>query len=66
MNSIVNYFFYSNHPLIQIFYIIVAVGGYLTYVYFGFLPLFANNPNVSHADTAIGSIMALYCFYCFY
>ncbi|CAD8128147.1 unnamed protein product [Paramecium sonneborni] len=62
----IDYFFYSNHPLVQIFYVIVAVGGYLVYVYFGFLELFDDNLYVSHLDTAIGSTMALFCFYSFF
>ncbi|CAD8211756.1 unnamed protein product [Paramecium pentaurelia] len=62
----VDYFFYSNHPLVQIFYVLVAVGGYLVYLYFGFLELFGNNPFVSHLDTSIGSTMALFCFYSFF
>lgn len=50
----------------QIFYIFVAGGGYLVYLYFGFLELFDDNPLVSHLDSVLGSAMAVYCFHAFY
>ncbi|KAM3134979.1 hypothetical protein pb186bvf_012979 [Paramecium bursaria] len=61
-----NYFFYSNHPIVQIFYILVAVGGYILYVYYGFMQLFQNNPLVDNTNTMIGSFLAFISFHSFY
>ncbi|CAD8213879.1 unnamed protein product [Paramecium octaurelia] len=52
--------FFTNHPIVQIFYVIFAVEGYLIYLFFGCLTLFGNNSLVSHADTVIGQIMAFF------
>ncbi|CAK90969.1 unnamed protein product (macronuclear) [Paramecium tetraurelia] len=62
----IKYFFFTNHPIVQIFYVIVAMGGYLIYFFFGCFTLFGNNPFVSHVDTVIGSIMAILSFYSFF
>ena len=64
--SIINYIFNTNHPLIQYFYIIVAVGGYIVYSVYGFLSLFNDNPQVNYIHSIIGSILAFYSFFSYY
>ena len=60
---IANYVFYTNHPLVQFFYLLVAVGGFLVYCIYGFFAIFDGNPEVNHYHTLIGIGLALYSFY---
>lgn len=64
--GIVNYVFYTNHPLVQFFYLLVAVGGYIVYALYGFLHLFNKNPEVNEIHSMIGTVLALYSFYSYY
>jgi hypothetical protein len=38
-----NYLCNTNHPLVQIFYLLVAVGGFILYEITGFLEIFPNS-----------------------
>jgi palmitoyltransferase len=66
LGGCVDYVFNTNHPLVQYFYILVAVGGYIVYSVYGFLGLFKNNPNVTYMHTLGGSALAMYSFYSYY
>jgi len=58
-----NYVFYSNHPLVQFFYALVAVGGFIVYCLYGFLTIFKDNPEVNHWHSIVGITLGLYSFY---
>ena len=60
-----NYLCYTNHPIIQIFYLFVAIGGFLMYAKYG---LFEHIPNeyLSKVHWYTGTLCALFCYYSFY
>lgn len=66
LGNIVHYIFYTNHPLVQLFYLLVAVGGFIVYALFGFLKLFKDNPEVNSYHSLIGTILAFLSFHSYY
>ncbi|EGR30266.1 hypothetical protein IMG5_136470 [Ichthyophthirius multifiliis] len=64
-NGIINYICFTNHHIIQIFYIIIAIGGFILYWVVGLNRHFPNS-QVSNLHKYIGTILALVCFYIYY
>ncbi|KAL4485337.1 hypothetical protein ABPG72_008513 [Tetrahymena utriculariae] len=64
-DKIINYLCYTNHPLVQIFYVIVAGGGFVVYCHFGLFKHFPNQ-QVSSIHIYVGSLFAFFCFYSYY
>eukprot|EP01017_Pseudomicrothorax_dubius_P035436 TRINITY_DN4959_c0_g1_i3.p1 TRINITY_DN4959_c0_g1~~TRINITY_DN4959_c0_g1_i3.p1 ORF type:complete len:341 (-),score=71.14 TRINITY_DN4959_c0_g1_i3:35-1057(-) len=61
----INWVCFRNNPLVQIFYLIVTVGGYIMYLYFGFSVHFPNN-HLSNAHIYIALGIFAICIYSFY
>lgn len=66
LSGAMNYVFNTNHPLVQYFYGLVAVGGFIVYCVYGFLRIFKDNPEVHYVHSLVGSALALYSFYSYY
>ena len=64
-SGIMNYFCYTNHPIVQIFYVMVAGGGYALYYTTGIYPHFPNSM-VSWHHHWISFVLASICYYTYY
>lgn len=62
-NSLKNYIFFSNNPIVMIFYMFVGPGSYLLYIYEIMIGYYGHY-NPFHLIT--GNAMALYAFFMFY
>ena len=59
------YVFYKPNPIIQIMYLLVAVGGFIVYVQVGFVE-YCPGPYLPEYHKITGSILMFVCYYSFY
>jgi palmitoyltransferase len=60
-----NYVCKSNNPIIEIFYLLIALGGYITYIHLGFRIHFPNS-EVGFYHFYWGCVLAFFAFFSFY
>jgi palmitoyltransferase ZDHHC4 len=65
VDRVIQYVFYENNPIIQIFYLFIAVGGYSWFVYFVMIPHFPNK-RVPFYHLFIGSAVCFFGYFCYY
>lgn len=66
LNGMCNYLCYTNHPLVQIFYILVGPGGFALYWWVGFSVHFDDNPNVSYIHKYVAMGFSYFSFFTYY
>mmetsp|Transcript_5440 Transcript_5440/g.9178 ORF Transcript_5440/g.9178 Transcript_5440/m.9178 type:complete len:199 (+) Transcript_5440:108-704(+) len=64
LRSVVNWIAYKPNPLIQIFYLVIAVGGFIVYIQrgFGYIP----GPYIGNYHKYIASVIMMVCYFSFY
>lgn len=65
IDSFIHYLCNTNHPLVQVFYVLIAGGGFCIYWYFGLSRHFPNS-YVSEYHIHTTSIYSVFCFYTYY
>ncbi len=60
-----NYLFYKNHPLVQIMYLIITIGGFCLYIYYGFWEHFPNQ-RLSYFHYYNAYVCVAICLWLFY
>jgi len=60
LDAIWNYVCYTSNPLVQVFYLLVVVGGYATFVAYGY-PHLTNNKSLSSIHKYLGFVVFTAC-----
>jgi hypothetical protein len=63
--GVFNYICYQKNPIVQIMYLILAIGGFAIYVVIGFWK-YIPGPYVNEHHKTVGTILMFYCYYSFY
>jgi palmitoyltransferase len=63
--AIFNYICYEKNPIVQIMYLILAIGGFAIYVVVGFWK-YIPGPYVNEYHKTVGTILMLFCYYSFF
>lgn len=59
-----DYLCYQANPVVQVIYLVCAVGGYVTYVKYGFCHM--PGPYIAEYHKYIGSVLMFACYYSYY
>jgi palmitoyltransferase ZDHHC4 len=62
--ALFNYILYQKNPIVQILYLIIAIGGFAVYVIVGFMR-FIPGPFVSEYHKTVGTWIMMFCYLSF-
>ena len=64
IDAVADYLCYQANPIVQVIYLVCAVGGYATYVRYGFCHM--PGPYISDYHKYTGSVLMFACYYSYY